>query len=129
VAQFRYLRDPLFMAGSGAYALNRFLLKPNFHSPFLHNWFNDLLLVPCAIPVVLWLFRIFDLRLSDDAPAAFDLIWILTVWSLLFEWVGPRFVRSSVADWRDVVMYWVGGVAAWLFWRWQSRRRAVYHEL
>jgi hypothetical protein len=86
-------------------------------SSFLRFWFNDLLLVPCAVPVVFWLFRLLHLRENDDPPALFDLAWILIVWSILFEWLGPKITTRATGDWRDVLMYWSGGMFAWLFWR------------
>jgi hypothetical protein len=122
---FRYLADPLFLVCCGLYGLNRWVLKPHLESVFLRSWFNDLLLVPCAVPVVFWLFRRMDLRQADDPPKLIELCWILVVWSMLFEWIGPRFVEHATADWRDVVMYWTGGLLAWGFWRARLRRDFV----
>lgn len=113
---FGYLRDRLFLTSCACYAINRWILKPRVDSGFLRNWFNDLLLVPCAIPVVFWLFRTFHLRDHDHPPSLWDLASILVIWSLLFEWVGPRLVPHATGDWRDVLMYWTGGVLAWAFW-------------
>lgn len=102
------------------------MLKPQFESEFLRFWFNDLLLAPCAIPVVLWMFRALRLRDEDGAPSMLELVWILVVWSLLFEWIGPRFISHTTGDWRDVVMYWIGGTGAWFFWRRNSSRDAEF---
>jgi hypothetical protein len=122
---FRYLADPLFLLCCGLYVLNRWLLKPHLHSVFLRSWFDDLLLVPCAIPVLLWIFRRLHLRQMDDPPKLLELAWILLVWSLLFEWIGPRFVSRATADWRDVLMYWAGGMIAWIVWHAQLRPNFV----
>ncbi len=84
---------------------------------FLRSWFNDLLMAPCAIPVVFWIFRRLELRRVDDPPKLIELGWILAVWSVLFEWIGPMYVPGTTADWRDVVMYWAGGFFAWGIWR------------
>ena len=128
MGRFRYCFDPLFLAGSAAYGLNRWILKPRLHSPFLRNWFNDLLLVPCAMPVVLWIFRRCRLRFNDHPPGALELAWILLVWSALFEWIGPKFVPRATADWRDVLMYWAGGIVAWALWN-RTRWRPSPDEL
>ena len=114
--KFRYLGDRLFLLCGGSYCLNRWLLKPRVDSPFLRNWFNDLLLVPCAVPVTFWLFRILGLRAQDDPPSASDIGWILVFWSILFEWVGPKLLAHAVGDWRDVLMYFSGAVLAWAYW-------------
>ncbi len=115
--RFRYFGDPLFLLCCACYGVNRWLLKPLVESDFLRFWFNDLLLAPCAIPIVLWLFRSLGLRDQDAAPSWVEVFWILAVWSLLFEWIGPRFVAHATADRLDVLMYWIGGVGAWIFWR------------
>jgi hypothetical protein len=120
--KFRYLRDPLFLLCGSFYCVNRWLLKPRIDSPFLRNWCNDLLLIPCAIPVTFWLFRVLGLRGDDAAPSATELGWILGFWSILFEWAGPKFIIHAVGDWRDVVMYVLGAIAAWAYWnrgRWK----------
>ena len=120
---FGYLTDPLFLVCCGLYGLNRWVLKPHLHLVFLRSWFNDLLLVPCAVPIVFWLFRRMDLRRVDDPPRLSELCWILVVWSLLFEWIGPSLVARATSDWRDVIMYWMGGLFAWGFWRLRLRTR------
>ena len=89
--RFRYLRDPLFLAGCAAYALNRWLLKPHLPSGFLHSHFNDLLLIP-ALPPILWLHRQLGLRSRDHTPTSSEIALHLIFWSALFEWIGPKFV-------------------------------------
>jgi len=119
---FGYLRDPVFLSASLLYALNRWLFKPHFRALFLHNWFNDLLLIPCALPVLLWIYRRLKLRPSNAFPTLLEVCSILVFWSLLFEWIGPHLVNYTVGDWRDVIMYWTGGLLAWVCWFWYSRR-------
>ncbi len=113
------------MTSCGCYACNRWVLKPHLRSPFLHFWFNDLLLIPCALPLALWLFRLLRLRTDDNAPGFLELTSILIVWSLLFEWIGPKFIPHTTADWRDVVMYWIGGLLAWAFWTTKLPRSSI----
>ena len=113
---FRFLKDWLFLLCTATYVLNRYWLKEAFHAAFLRNWFSDLLLVPCAVPVVLWIFRKVRLRAGTMPPSLKEIAWMLTVWSILFEWAGPRIVARATGDWRDVVMYWAGGVMAWCIW-------------
>ncbi len=121
---FRYWRDPLCLACCGLYALNRWGLKPRVHSEFLHSHFNDVLLIPCALPGVLWLQRRLGLREHDRAPAASEILFHLIVWSILFEWVGPHLMRV-VGDVRDVAAYAVGAVAAWLWWERAQRSQVA----
>ena len=120
MARFGYWRDPLFLAGCAAYGVNRWCLKPHLHVRFLHSFFNDLWLIPCALPPVLWLHRRLKLRTHDDVPRFSEILSHLVFWSLLFEWIGPRFVAHATGDPLDVLAYAVGATfaAAW----WHRRR-------
>ena len=114
---FRYLHDPLFLSGCAAYALNRCLLKPHLHSAFLHSHFNDLLLIPCALPPVLLAQRWLKLRFHDEPPRAGEIIFQLLIWSILFEWIGPHFMPHTTGDPLDVAAYVAGGLLAGLWWQ------------
>jgi hypothetical protein len=117
VNRFRYLADPLFLLASSLYALNRFVLKPRVHSAFLHNHFNDLLLIPCALPPLLLMQRLLKLRADDEFPKLSEIALYLTVWSILFEVLGPYIIPWTVGDPWDVVAYTVGAAFAALWWR------------
>jgi hypothetical protein len=122
---FLYLRDPLFLLGCAAYALNRWLLKPHLPSIFLHSHFNDLWLIPCALPPVLLIQRWFKLRSHDGPPMPGEILFQLIVWSILFEAIAPHFWSRFTGDPRDVVAYAAGGLLAGLCWhrhRWQPQR-------
>lgn len=128
VKRFAYWRDPLFLAACGLYMLNRSWIKPWSHSPFLRGQFNDCLLIPCALPLVLWAQRRLDLRRHDGFPDAIEIGFHLGVWSLVCEVVGPR-VMHVTGDLKDVVAYAAGGLFAWAWWRWRSRVPISIHEL
>lgn len=114
---FRYLRDPLFLVSCALYALNRWVLKPRIHSAFLHDHFNDLLLMPCALPPLLLMQRWLKLRLHDQPPTPGEIALYVVVWSILFEVIGPHIMPWTVGDPWDAVAYAVGGVFAGLWWR------------
>lgn len=114
---FPYLRDPLFLAGGVAYAVNRWGLKPHLPSGFFHSHFNDLLLIPCALPPILWLHRKLSLRSHDGAPTLLEITAHLVFWSALFEWLGPKFVSHTTADPLDALAYLVGAALAGLWWQ------------
>jgi len=123
---FGYLRDGLFLVCCSLYALNRWILKPHIHSLFLHDHFNDLLLIPCALPPLLLLQRWLKLREHDQLPTAGEIALYVLVWSVLFELVGPHIMRGKVGDPWDVVAYFAGGILAGLWWH---RRRFVPSRL
>jgi len=115
--RFRYLRDPLFLIGCTAYALNRWLIKRHVHTGFFHSHFNDCWLIPCALPPVLWLHRRLGLRSHDLPPQVSEILSHLVFWSLLFEWIGPKFVRGTTGDPLDVLAYVFGALLAGLWWQ------------
>jgi hypothetical protein len=114
--RFRYLGDPLFLIGCASYAVNRCLIKPHVHTGFLHSHFNDLWLIPCALPPILWLHRRLGLRPHDHAPTLSEITPHLVFWSALFEWIGPKFVAHTTGDPADVLAYAVGAMLAGLWW-------------
>jgi len=125
--RFRYWADPLCLLCCAAYVLNRWLLKPHLASPFLHGYFNDLLLIPCALPPLLWLQRRFCLRHHDLPPQGTEVLFHLVIWSLLFELIGPHLIKHATGDPLDVAAYAVGGIFAFAWWNW-SRESRARHE-
>jgi hypothetical protein len=115
---FLYTRDSLFIFSCLLYLGNRFLLKSFLpdEEVFFHNYFNDLLLIPCALPPALLIDRLLFIRSLDGFPSFKEILIHLITWSLLFEWVGPIFIKNATSDLGDVFSYWVGGVVSWVLW-------------
>lgn len=128
--RFGYGRDALALTAMVLYALNRWVVKPHAHAGFLHDHFNDMLLIPAALPLILWVQRRLGWRAHDAAPTAGEIALHLGIWTAICEGVGPHFVAHATADWRDGVAYLAGALAAGLWWRWReavsgARSRAV----
>jgi len=121
VRRFRYLADPLFLVCCALYALNRWEIRPHTHLAFFHSWFNDVLLIPCALPPVLRLHRFAGLRGHDLPPTAPEIFAHWLGWSILFEFICPRFMPHTTGDPWDVAAYAVGAVAAYAWWRRDAR--------
>jgi hypothetical protein len=116
VKRFGYWRDALCVGGCALYALNRWLVAPRAHSPFLSGYFDDLLLIPCALPLFLQAQRLLGLRHHDEPPRLSEIASHLVVWSLLFELAGPHLMRTVGDPW-DVLAYATGAVAAGCWWQ------------
>ena len=130
VKRFGYLRDPLFLICSSLYAVNRWLIRPHVHSTFLRFHFNDLLLMPCALPPLLLMQRWLRLRQHDKFPTGGEITLYLIVWSILFELIGPHLMHRATGDIWDVVAYVAGAILAGIWWhRDQIARRFRTHEL
>lgn len=115
--QFRYSFDPLCLLASSAYAVNRWLIPLALKGPFLRGHFADLLLVPAALPPILWLQRRLGLRPTDVAPAWSEIAVHVIVWSLTAEVIAPHLFTRATGDAWDVVAYFGGAVVSGLFWQ------------
>jgi hypothetical protein len=116
VKPFRYCADALFLISCAAYALNRIIIRPHTNIAFIRDRFDDLLLVPCALPPLLFVYRRLGLRQHDRQPTLCELTTLLIFWSIFFEVIGPFVLHKGVSDKWDVVAYAVGGIVAWLWW-------------
>ena len=114
--RFRYLRDGLFLISCSLYALNRWVIEPHTHNAFMRFHFNDMLLMPAALPVLLWMQRRLRLRSMDDPPTWGEIALYTVFWSILFEVIGPHLLRRATGDPWDVVVYCIGGLGAGLWW-------------
>lgn len=85
-------------------------------SAFLHGTFNDLLLIPAALPILLWIERMIGLRTHDRPPTALEIGAHWAIWSVIAEGIGPRIFPGVVGDGWDVVAYAAGALAAGLWW-------------
>jgi len=117
-AGFKWLRDPLFIAATGIYMLHKWspLWPAAMRSSFTEHYLSDLLLVPVALPGVLFLAHVAGLRSSASPLRLIEVLIPLVIWSLAFEFVGPQFLGRGTFDPFDVLFYSIGGLAGWLFW-------------
>lgn len=116
VKRFGYFRDPLCVLACALYAANRWYLKSHVGGPFLTGYFNDLLLIPAALPFALWVQRRLGARLHDRWPRWREIGLHLVVWSFTAEALMPQLTARATGDWRDVVAYAVGAAAAGCWW-------------
>ena len=117
--KFGYLADKTFLAACLIYGANRFWGKPLLGAslPFLRNHLDDCLLIPAALPPLLFVFRKLGLRCHDCPPRAREVAEWTLLWSIVFEWVFPRFLQRGTADWWDVLSYLTGALVSWLLWQ------------
>lgn len=114
--RFRYALDPLCLAACAAYAVGRWIVQPQASAGFWHGQFTDCLLIPAALPAVLWIYRLLGLRGHDGWPSWSELGLHLTIWSVAGEVVAPRFFPSATGDWRDMLAYAAGAGIAGGWW-------------
>lgn len=113
---FRYFGDPAFVVACLLYVLNSGWWADQ-GGWFFRSYFNDLLLIPCALPGILWLHARLGWRCREAYPTLSEVAGHLCVWALVAEGLGPIFFANAVGDPWDVLAYAVGAVAALAFWR------------
>lgn len=115
--RFAYLGDPLCLAACVLYALNRWWLREHVGGEFLAGYFNDLLLIPAALPLALWVQRRLGVRTDDRPPRWPEIALHLAVWAIAAEAVMPQLTARATGDWRDVAAYAAGAIGAGCWWR------------
>ena len=114
---FRYCLDPLCLAAAAAYAANRWLVPLALKGAFLRGHFADLLLIPAALPLLLWVQRRLGLRGHDARPDSRE-VWLhVAVWAITAEAVAPWLFGRATGDPWDVAAYAGGAVLAQLVWK------------
>jgi hypothetical protein len=99
-------------------------MKPHASGAFWQYYLNDSLLIPAALPLLLWMQRAFRLRNHDLAPSAAEVALYWTIWSVLFEVLGPHIAARATGDLWDVIAYGIGGLLAWAWWNRHGGERA-----
>jgi hypothetical protein len=107
----RFRLASIFFLSLSAYAFNRWDLKPlHPQNGFLQNYFNDLFLMPSAVPAWCWACECLGLRRRNRKVRWLEIGLLLGLWSLLFEVLGPKILRHGVADFHDVIAYTAGAI-------------------
>lgn len=115
--RFRYARDPLCLAACAFYGVNRWLVPLALKGIFLRGYFADTLLIPAAMPLVLWVQRRTGLRTTDLRPDWREITLHFVVWSVAAELIAPHlFVRATGDPW-DVAAYAGGALVSGLIWQ------------
>lgn len=114
--RFHYALDPLCLAAGTAYLLNRWLVPGTWKGVFLHGYFADCLLIPAALPLLLWLQRWMQLRTDDTQPTWREIILHTSVWAVTAELLAPHLFQRATADPWDVAAYDTGAMLSGLIW-------------
>lgn len=116
--RFRYGADAVCIASCAAYAVNRWAIPGALKGFFLRGYISDVLFIPAALPLMLWVYKWLGLRVDDASPRWGEILLHLIVWSVAAEVVAPGIFSRAIGDPWDVVAYAVGaGVAGWIWHR------------
>ncbi|HEB53210.1 MAG TPA: hypothetical protein ENI87_08155 [bacterium] len=118
--RFRYLREPLFVLAAAVYVGN--VVWKHFapaDATFARCYLGDTLCLPVCVPLLLWLQRRSGVRGHDLPPSRRELLGLWLLWTVCFEWLGPRLpllAPGAVSDPWDALAYAAGGLFAGLAW-------------
>lgn len=115
--RFRYACDPLCRLACAGYVLNRWLVPLALKGWFLRGYFNDLLLIPAALPLILWVHRRSGLRSADTRPGWREIGLHLAAWSVAAELIAPHLFTRAIGDPWDVAAYAGGALLSGLIWQ------------
>lgn len=101
---------PIFLASISIYVLIRLLRKNNYPLP---HWINGHLTDLICLPIVLLICLALVRMLKRDSAIEIK-PWLIALicieYALIFEWILPQKSPIYIADWIDVVMYFLGGL-------------------
>ncbi len=101
---------PIFLASVALYVLIRLLRKNNYPLPhWINGHLTDLICLPIVLLTCLALVRILK-RDSTIEIKPWLIALICVEYGLIFEWILPQKSPIYIADWIDVVMYFLGGL-------------------
>ncbi len=117
MSRFRYARDPLCAAACACYAANRWLVPLAVKGIFLRNYFADTLLIPAALPLLLWVHARLGFRPPAARPGWREILLHLLVWSLSAEVIASHCFTHATGDPWDVAAYAGGALVSGLLWQ------------
>ena len=117
MSRFRYACDPLCAAACACYAVNRWLVPLAVKGFFLRNYFDDTLLIPAALPLLLWAHQRFGWRRAEAKPAWNEILLHTAVWSIAAELIAPRLFTHATGDPWDVAAYAGGALVSGVIWQ------------
>lgn len=99
----RFYAVPVFL-----FLLNRVLETQGWSAEFLRSWLDDVLVLPLALGLALWLHRRGGRPPSWTIPG-FQVILSVILYAVVFELVLPARLGGATADFWDLPAYAAGG--------------------
>jgi hypothetical protein len=111
------LTHPLFILAVVLAAINQWLESRSIFLPLVHSYMDDFLCFPIVFSVGLTSYR---LVLSSEKYVLRPIqIWpVVILYTLVFEFILPRYSDVYTSDWRDGIAYICGTV---VFLKWINR--------
>ena len=110
------LKDPFWGISIACYIIHRFwqVLSPD--SGWMDRHWNDLWMLPCALPLILSLYGALGMRAHALRVTGGEILWHGLLWGFMAEFIGPLLFDHAVSDLWDLLAYALGGFL--MFFRW-----------
>lgn len=122
---FHLLRDPFWIMATLCYVLHKCWQSVFPDSGWMDQYWSDIWMLPCALPVILSLYSAFGLRKPGALPSVAEILSHGVLWGLMAEFLGPMLFAHSVGDPWDLVAYAVGGF--FIFARWHYSEIKLFY--
>jgi hypothetical protein len=119
--------QPPWLLALGCYGMH-VSWAPHASMPsWVSAYWNDFWMMPCALPLVLWVYRFVGLRSSEGPATAGEILSHGVLWAFMAEGLAPELFPHSVRDPWDVLAYFLGGLL--LFFHGLKGRHSTHHAL
>ncbi len=108
--------EPFWIFSLACYAVHRWWQWASPSPGWMSNHWNDIWMLPCAVPLVTRMYAALNLRASTAPPSLSEIVWLGLLWSVMAECLAPLWFTRSTGDPLDVLAYGLGGFMLWLRW-------------
>jgi glycopeptide antibiotics resistance protein len=104
------LLNKWFLGGCLLWLVITIMRRSGHPLPVLNGCIDDLLAIPVIANLGLWFQRVFIIRNNYYVLSPWHVLFIVVYVSILFELALPYYSKTYTGDWRDVILYLVGGI-------------------
>ena len=105
---------PQLFIGSILYWIHRFfLIFPVYNKSFFRGFFPDYLALVVCIPIFTTSQKWFRLRRKNKIYF-FEMLGYVLLFSIYFEIIGPKYIKTFTGDYLDILAYFLGGITLYL---------------
>ncbi|XOV71453.1 MAG: hypothetical protein ACFHW5_22565 [Verrucomicrobiota bacterium] len=108
--------DSFWLLSLACYAIHRIWQWASPAPGWMSSYWNDIWMLPCAVPLVIRIYETLNLREPNMHPSLSEIVWHGLLWSFMAEGLAPVWFPSSTADPLDLAAYALGGFMLWLRW-------------
>lgn len=76
---------------------------------FINNYVNDFLIIPIILTICLFILKRTKNNKNYQLPLAL-ILYLCLLYSVLFEYVFPKYLVRYTGDWIDVFLYFLSGL-------------------